>query len=111
MAAPTGTLAFYFDFLSPYAYLAWTQINEMTSQYEWAVREEPILLAALLAHGQTKGPAEIPAKRRYMVADVVRKARALNVPIAPPATHPFNPLLPLRVAVVEPRAIDALFVA
>ena len=46
-----------------------------------------------------------------MVADIVRIARELGVPLAPPASHPFNPLLPLRVAVVEPRANDALFAA
>ena len=111
MAAPTGTLAFHFDFISPYAYLAWTQIHELASAFEWAVRPEPTLLAALLAHGQTKGPAEIPAKRAYMAIDVLRKAQQLGVPIAPPASHPFNPLLPLRVAVVEPRTIDALYTA
>jgi len=111
MVAPTGTLYFHFDFISPYAYLASTQIDELASHYEWRVEPVPTLLAALLAHGQTKGPAEIPAKRVYMVADVVRTARELDVPIAPPASHPFNPLLALRVATLEPRSIDPLFAA
>jgi 2-hydroxychromene-2-carboxylate isomerase len=75
------------------------------------VEPVPTLLAALLAHGQTKGPAEIPAKRIYMMTDTVRIARSLGVPFEPPASHPFNPLLPLRVATVEPKTIDALFQA
>src|SRR5262245_65843892 len=50
-----------------------------------------------------------------MMLDVVRKARRLGVPIAPPATHPFNPLLSLRVTHAAPageprnRLIDGLF--
>jgi len=111
MAAPSGTLAFHFDFISPYSYLAWTQIHALAGHREWAVDPIPTLLAALLAHGQTKGPAEIPDKRVYLVADTIRTARVLGVPYAPPASHPFNPLLALRVAVVEPRAIEPLFVA
>jgi 2-hydroxychromene-2-carboxylate isomerase len=111
MAAPSGTLDFYFDFISPYAYLASTQIDGLAGAFDFAVRPVPVLLAALLAHGQTKGPAEIPAKQIYMVADVVRTAKELGVPIAPPASHPFNPLLPLRVATLEPRVIDPIFAA
>jgi 2-hydroxychromene-2-carboxylate isomerase len=113
MVAPSGTLAFHFDFISPYAYLAWTQVHDLVGRCEWAVDPVPTLLAALLAHGQTKGPAEIPAKRVYMVADVLRVARKLGVPLAPPASHPFNPLLALRVATVEPqwKVIEALFTA
>jgi 2-hydroxychromene-2-carboxylate isomerase len=111
MVAPNGTVAFHFDFVSPYAYLAWTQLHGLAGSWEWAVDPIPTLLAPLLAHGQTKGPAEIPAKRVYLVADIVRTAQVLGVPLAPPASHPFNPLLPLRIAVVEPRTIDALFEA
>ena len=60
----------------------------------------PVLFAALLDHHGTKGPAEIPTKRRYLLFDTLRKARALGVPFGPPRHHPFNPLLALRVASV-----------
>lgn len=110
-------ITFHFDFLSPYAYLAWTQIHALAERHGRTVAPVPTLLAPLLAHGQTKGPAEIPAKRLYLVADTVRTARLLGVPYGPPASHPFNPLLALRVATLpgsdaEKRArIDALFTA
>lgn len=91
-------LRFYFDFLSPYAYIAWTQIHPLAARYEREVEAVPVLFPALLgAHG-TKGPAEIPAKRVYVWKDVVRTARVLGLPLAPPPAHPFNPLLALRVA-------------
>jgi 2-hydroxychromene-2-carboxylate isomerase len=106
---------FYFDYLSPYAYLAWTQIPSLAERYGRQVEPVPILFAALLgAHG-TKGPAEIPAKRVYVWKDVLRTARVLNVPLATPPAHPFNPLLALRVSSVEMtrgdccRLVDALY--
>ena len=94
-------IRFHFDFLSPYAYLAWTQLHALADRHGRTVEPVPVLFAALLDHHGTKGPAEIPAKRRYLMFDVVRKARALGVPIAPPPAHPFNPLFALRVASVS----------
>jgi 2-hydroxychromene-2-carboxylate isomerase/uncharacterized protein YciI len=97
-AGPSPALHFYFDFLSPYAYLASTQIHRIAERHGRSVELVPVLFAAMLDHHGTKGPAEIPAKRRYLLFDTVRKARALGVPFGPPPHHPFNPLLALRVA-------------
>jgi 2-hydroxychromene-2-carboxylate isomerase len=95
MAEP---LRFHFDYISPYAYFAWTQIHALAEKHGRAVEPVPVLFAGLLdAHG-TKGPAEIPAKRLYVAKDAMRKARALKLPFAPPPTHPFNPLLALRIS-------------
>ncbi len=91
---------FYFDFISPYAYLAWTQIRRIAAAHGRAVDPVPVLFAALLDHHGTRGPAEVPAKRRYLLTDTHRKARTLGVPYGPPRHHPFNPLLALRAASV-----------
>ncbi len=102
---------FYFDFISPYAYLGWTQIDALAARHGRTVRPIPILFAALLNHSNTRGPAEIPAKRAYLFKDTKRLAATFGVPFAAPPTHPFNPLLALRVAGIanDPRVIDALF--
>jgi 2-hydroxychromene-2-carboxylate isomerase len=114
------TIRFHFDFLSPYAYLAWTQIHPLAARHGRVVEPVPILFAALLNEHGTKGPAEVPARRSYLFKDITRTALRLGVPLAPPATHPFNPLLALRVAgadLPEPQAanrirlIDRLFAA
>ena len=48
---------FYFDFVSPYAYIAWTQIHRVVEGRGGTVEPVPVLFAGLLnAHGQ-KGPA------------------------------------------------------
>lgn len=109
------SVAFYFDFLSPYAYVAWTQIHGLAARTGATVTCVPTLLAALLADGGTKGPAEIPKKRVYVFKDSLRTARVLGLPFGPPPAHPFNPLLALRISgLAMPEherhaVIDALF--
>jgi 2-hydroxychromene-2-carboxylate isomerase len=113
MLAPV--VHFLFDFISPYAYLAWMRIHATLERHGASVEPVPVLFAGLLnAYGQ-KGPAEIPPKRLYVLKDAFRRARKLGLPLIPPPTHPFNPLLALRAASLELPAerrralIDALF--
>jgi 2-hydroxychromene-2-carboxylate isomerase len=87
---------FLFDYVSPYAYLAATRIRAIAARHGRDVEAVPVLFAAMLDATGGRGPAEIPAKRDYIHRDVVRIGRALGVPIEPPATHPFNPLIALR---------------
>lgn len=107
-------IRFAFDFISPYAYLAWTQVHALAERNGARVVAEPVLFAGLLnAHGQ-KGPAEVPAKRIYVFKDTLRRAALLGVPLAPPPSHPFNPLTALRAVIAAPDdarrpLIDALF--
>lgn len=109
-------MRFYFDYISPYAYLAWTQIGAIAEKHGREVEPVPILFAGLLNHWGHKGPAEIPPKKRYVFKDIVRRAHRLSVPIKPPPGHPFNPLLGLRVTEAAPaerkaEVVDALYAA
>lgn len=93
-------LDFYFDYLSVNAYIAWTEIQKICMEFDLKLNPCPVLFTALLsAHGQL-GPAEIDAKRTWMAANVIRKTQLLNIPLSPPASHPFKPLLALRVSLV-----------
>jgi 2-hydroxychromene-2-carboxylate isomerase len=96
------TLIFSFDFLSPYAYLAAEGIQALALRNGCQVSWRPVLLAALLGHNKQLGPAEIPDKRTYIFKNISRLAYDLNIPIQPPPGHPFNPLLPLRIACLRP---------
>ena len=108
-------MRFYFDYISSNAYLAWTQLPKLTAQHGVAVEPVPVLFAGLLEAGGQLGPAEIPAKSMWMAKNNARKAALLGVPLNPPAFHPFNPLLSLRVSSLQiaaadrHRLIDALF--
>lgn len=108
-------LSFYFDVISHNAYLAWTQMESLCNRLGLALEPVPVVFGALLKANGQLGPAEIPAKREWMLKDVIRKALRLQVPLAPPASHPFNPLTALRACCVDlpdadrRRLIDGLF--
>jgi len=116
-SASVEPLRFCFDYISPYAYLAWTQVHALALRHRREVEPVPVLFAALLDANGQKGPAEIPAKRVYLFKDVLRTAHLLGVPLEPPPAHPFNPLLALRVsslpmpAPTRRRLIDGLYAA
>ncbi len=113
----TTPIRFHFDFISPWAYIAWHRVPPIAARHGRAVDPVPVLFAALLdAHG-TVGPAEVPAKRASLIKASTRAARSAGVPFGPPPRHPFNPLCALRVAGLpmdddaRRRAIDALYAA
>jgi 2-hydroxychromene-2-carboxylate isomerase len=114
MPDASPVVRFHFDPISSNAYLAWCALGPLAARHGAAVEPVPVLFAGLLeAHGQL-GPAEVRPKALWMWKNNLRKAAHLGVPLAPPAFHPFNPLLALRVASLpmEPevrrRLVDAI---
>jgi 2-hydroxychromene-2-carboxylate isomerase len=100
----------YFDFVSPFSYLQCELLGELERSLR--IRYRPVLFAGLLKAHDHKGPAEIPAKRRFTYRHVVWQARALDIPLKFPAAHPFNPLPLLRLAIVAdcaPEAVRRIF--
>ena len=91
----------WFDFISPYAYLAWQRIHAVAEAHGRALVYRPVLFAGLLNHWGQLGPAEIPPKREFVFRQVSRRAAALGVRLQPPPSHPFNPLLGLRLAALD----------
>ena len=85
----------YFDVISPFAYLALGEIEELAQRI--AVTYRPILFAALLEHWKHLGPAEIPPKRIHTYRLVLFEAQRRGIPFRFPPSHPFNPLKPLRL--------------
>ena len=103
-------LDWYFDFISPFAYLQWRRLRR--DHPEVALNPKPLLFAAILNHVGQLGPAEIPQKRRHTYRIVLWQARAAGIPLHFPPAHPFNPLPALRLCLAAPdrmQAIDAIF--
>ena len=100
----------YFDFVSPFAYLQSEQLAALAPRI--TVRYKPVLFAGILgAHGQL-GPAEIPAKRAFTYRFVLWQAKRLGIPLKLPHEHPFNPLPLLRLAIAcdcQASAIHRIF--
>ncbi len=78
---------FYFDFSSPYGYLASTRIDAVAARHGRAVRWRPYMLGVVY---KSTGyhPLEQEPKRRYMMHDVARCARLLGVPFRVPQRFP-----------------------
>lgn len=62
-------IAWYFDFISPFAYLHWQKVRTLMA--ERTVEPVPILFAAILNALGQKGPAEIPGKREFTYRHVL----------------------------------------
>jgi 2-hydroxychromene-2-carboxylate isomerase len=92
-------ITFYLDFISPYAYLAFEKLPEALMGHSYSVTYKPILFAALLKHHGQLGPAEMPGKRDWTYRQVLWLAHSQGIEMQLPASHPFNPLALLRLAV------------
>jgi 2-hydroxychromene-2-carboxylate isomerase len=108
---------FFFDPISPYAYLAFEHLPQALEGCSYVVHYRPILFAGLLNHWGQKGPAEIEPKRAWTWRQVAWTARQLGIPLDGPAVHPFNPLSLLRFALAcapagglpNRRVVEAVF--
>lgn len=103
-------ITWYFDVISPFAWLQWPAIQRIAA--ERPVQLRPILFAGLLDRLGHKGPAEIPAKRRFTYRHALWRARQKGLPLQFPPSHPFNPIPALRLCIAAGatvEAIDAVF--
>jgi len=102
----SNTITWYFDFISPFAYLQQIRLQEFPDDI--TIQSHPILFAGLLNHWQHKGPAEIPAKRLFTYQHVVWLAKQQGVQLRMPPAHPFSPLRPLRLAIAMGNDMDVI---
>ena len=70
---------FFFDFISPYSYLAHKQIRNIEYKYKIEINYMPILLGGLLNLAEIKAPAFIPSKAKFMIKDCKLFAEKLNI--------------------------------
>lgn len=104
------TVEWYFDFLSPFAYLQFQQFRRLPRNVRLVCK--PILFAGVLNHWQSKGPAELPTKRTFTYRHVTWLGRRHGIPLRMPPAHPFPPLKPLRLALAldcKPEVIGEIF--
>jgi 2-hydroxychromene-2-carboxylate isomerase len=90
-------ITFWFDPISPFAYLAFERLPLALEGISYTVSYRPVLFAALLKHWGQKGPAEIEPKRAWTFRHVHWLAHEHGIALQTPAQHPFNPLAHLRL--------------
>jgi len=103
-----ASIDWYFDFVSPFSYISLYRLKELSAPVVY----KPVLFAGLLKHWGQKGPAEIPAKRRWTYRWCTWWTRELDLTFRFPEQHPFNPLPHLRLALAcggHPEAVKRIF--
>ena len=115
MAAP---IDFYFDFSSPYGYLASQKIGDLAARHDREVAWHPILLGVIFRRTGTGPLTEIPLKGDYSRRDFARSARFHGLPeFRMPSRFPIPSQAPARIVVWQqtrdpaaaPRLINAYF--
>lgn len=104
------TADWYFDFISPFAFLHFHRLPELEGRID--VRLRPVLFGAILDHWGQRGPAEIAPKRQFIYRQAHWLARRRGIAFKGPEAHPFNPLRLLRLAIqqgVTPAIVERLF--
>jgi 2-hydroxychromene-2-carboxylate isomerase len=96
VAAP---IEFYFEFASPYGYLASTRIDVLAARYGREVSWRPIMLGAAFKLTGAQPLVRTPLKGDYMMRDLPRFARLLGVPFQAPPLMPANSLAASRACI------------
>ena len=89
---------FYFDFGSPTAYLAFTQLQLIAKRNGVNLIFHPILLGGIFKATGNSPPAAIPAKGKYMMRDLQRYAEKYQVPYE---RNPFFPVNTLSLSLIH----------
>ena len=81
-------IQFWFDFSSPYSYIANEWIDALAARHGRTVQRHAILLGATFQVAELKSPVSYPLKREYSLRDFARSARFERVPFVQPEPFP-----------------------
>lgn len=90
---------FYYDIISPFAYLYIKQLHRLEPHLD--IKPVPILLGGLLRSTENKGPGEVAAKRPHTYQFCVWQAEKLGIPFCFPEHHPFTTVAAQRLLVEQ----------
>jgi 2-hydroxychromene-2-carboxylate isomerase len=101
------TLEFYFDYGSPYSYLADTQVEAIAKRTGAVLARRPMLLGGVFKSTGNHSPAELRQKSAWSAFDMPLWARHYGVSFQPNPFFPINTLALMRGAAAA--QIDGLF--
>ena len=84
----SSPIAFYFDFSSPYSYIASEWIEALAARHGRTVAWHAMLLGASFQITDIRTPVSYPLKREYTLRDFERSARFAGVPLKVPEIFP-----------------------
>lgn len=93
------TVDFYFDFGSPAAYLAYTQLPKLRADTGATVVMKPVLLGGVFQSTGNRPPISVPLKGGYLFVDFARHAKRYGVPLVMNPFFPINTITLMRADV------------
>jgi 2-hydroxychromene-2-carboxylate isomerase len=96
-------IEFYFDFTSPYSYLASEMIESLAMRHDRSVAYRPTLLGAAFKVSGQRALVEIPMKGDYSRRDLARCARFYGIPFQLPEPFPVSTVTAARCCLVLER--------
>jgi len=90
-------IQFYFDFASPYGYMAATKISALAAKHGRSVEWKPVLLGVVFKVTGGAPLPSVPLKGDYSRRDMERSARLFKVPFKLPSKFPIASQSPSRV--------------
>jgi len=107
-----AALDFYFDFSSPYGYLASQKVEALAHKHGRSVNWCPILLGAIFKVTGGAPLPNLPLKGDYARRDFLRSAKFHGIPMKYPSTFPISGVAPTRAVIwlkgKEPAKVPAL---
>ncbi len=105
---PVSPITLFFDFSSPYSYLASTQIEALAARHDRGLEWVPVLLGPVFAATGSRPLTEQPLKGAYTLRDLQRTARLLGVPYRHPQPFPVATQQAARVLIALQQARSPL---
>lgn len=105
----------FFDIVSPYSYLAATQIEALAARHGAEVDWKPFFLSGVMKATGNVPPATLPARGKYLFADLKRWTKRYDVPFRFPSTFPGKTITAQRMLtaqrLADPSAVPTLALA
>lgn len=105
---PVSPITWFFDFSSPYSYLASTQIEALAARHDRGIEWVPVLLGPVFAATGSRPLTQQPLKAEYSLLDLARTARFLGVPYRHPQPFPVATQQAARVTIALQQARSPL---
>ena len=92
------TVEFFYDYASPYSYLADCRLPQIAAKHRATLVYRPAILGVLVVESGNQPPPTVPAKLKYLNADMRRWATHLDVPLCANPAFPVRSITLMRAA-------------
>jgi len=102
-------LEYFFDYVSPFSYLADSQLAGVIERTGAEIVYRPVLLGGVMKAAGNSPPFTVPNKGAYTIKDTQRWSARYGVPMNMNPHFPVNTVLPMRAAIVlldDPKFMD-----